>query len=147
MRAWLQALAVQTLFIEPGSPWENGYVESFNGKLRVEAFVAEPAVERFDVGVLVRLARLDKAKRDPAGMGPRQHGADELLDREIFFTLTDNRTDLDRTVASAVQQGATAQCAGLSSSSAQGGHADTAWRVDHELSSLIRTGTTTGGRS
>ena len=28
------ALQVQTLFIEPGSPWENGYVESFNGKLR-----------------------------------------------------------------------------------------------------------------
>ena len=25
---------MQTLFIEPGSPWENGYVESFNGKLR-----------------------------------------------------------------------------------------------------------------
>ena len=28
------ALQAQTLFIEPGSPWENGYVESFNGKLR-----------------------------------------------------------------------------------------------------------------
>ena len=27
---------MRTLFIEPGSPWENGYVESFNGKLRVE---------------------------------------------------------------------------------------------------------------
>ena len=32
----LEALDVQTLFIEPGSPWENGYVESFNGKLRDE---------------------------------------------------------------------------------------------------------------
>jgi putative transposase len=29
-------LGVQTLFIEPGSPWENGYIESFNGKLRDE---------------------------------------------------------------------------------------------------------------
>jgi putative transposase len=27
---------VKTLFIEPGSPWENGYVESFNGKIRDE---------------------------------------------------------------------------------------------------------------
>jgi len=27
---------VKTLFIEPGSPWENGYIESFNGKLRDE---------------------------------------------------------------------------------------------------------------
>jgi len=29
-------LQVKTLFIEPGSPWENGYIESFNGKLRDE---------------------------------------------------------------------------------------------------------------
>ena len=36
IRLWLQALAVQTLFIEPDSPWENGYVASFNGKLRDE---------------------------------------------------------------------------------------------------------------
>jgi transposase InsO family protein len=29
-------LGVKTLFIEPGSPWENGYIESFNGKMRDE---------------------------------------------------------------------------------------------------------------
>src|SRR4051794_31090359 len=33
VRDWLQSVEVKTLFIEPGSPWENGYVESFNGKL------------------------------------------------------------------------------------------------------------------
>jgi transposase InsO family protein len=48
VRKWLGRLGVKTLFIEPGSPWENGYVESFNGKLR-----------------------------------------DELLNREIFMTLTE----------------------------------------------------------
>jgi putative transposase len=47
IRSWLAEMGVKTLFIEPGSPWENGYIESFNGKLR-----------------------------------------DELLDREIFTTLT-----------------------------------------------------------
>ena len=31
-----QRLGVKTLYIEPGSPWENGYIESFNGKLRDE---------------------------------------------------------------------------------------------------------------
>jgi len=36
VREWLTKVGVQTLFIEPGSPWENGYVESFNGKLRDE---------------------------------------------------------------------------------------------------------------
>ena len=35
MSLWVQ-LSIKTLFIEPGSPWENGYVESFNGKLRDE---------------------------------------------------------------------------------------------------------------
>jgi len=48
VRRWLNRLGVKTLFIEPGSPWENGYIESFNGKLR-----------------------------------------DELLNREIFTTLTE----------------------------------------------------------
>jgi len=48
VRAWLSKLGVKTLFMEPGSPWENGYIESFNGKLR-----------------------------------------DELLNREIFTTLTE----------------------------------------------------------
>jgi len=33
---WLSDLGVRTLEIEPGSPWENGYIESFNGKLRDE---------------------------------------------------------------------------------------------------------------
>jgi len=36
VREWLHDLGVKTLFIEPGSPWENGYIESFNGKLRDE---------------------------------------------------------------------------------------------------------------
>ena len=36
MRDWLAKIGVTTLYIEPGSPWENGYVESFNGKLQDE---------------------------------------------------------------------------------------------------------------
>lgn len=38
---WLQSLEVKPLFIEPGSPWENGYIESFNGKLRYELLNGE----------------------------------------------------------------------------------------------------------
>lgn len=41
VRQWLKRLGVQTLFIEPGSPWENGYNESFNGKLRNERLNGE----------------------------------------------------------------------------------------------------------
>jgi transposase InsO family protein len=55
VRQWLAKVGVKTLFIEPGSPWENGYVESFNGKLR-----------------------------------------DELLDREIFYTLLEAKVLIER---------------------------------------------------
>ena len=41
VRSWLEQLGIQTLFIEPGSPWENGYNESFNGKLRDELLNGE----------------------------------------------------------------------------------------------------------
>jgi transposase InsO family protein len=41
VRDWLARLGVTTLYIEPGSPWENGYCESFNGKLRDELLNAE----------------------------------------------------------------------------------------------------------
>jgi hypothetical protein len=41
VRAWLGKVGVNTLFIEPGSPWENGYVESFNARLRDELLNGE----------------------------------------------------------------------------------------------------------
>ena len=41
LRKWLGSVGVGTLYIEPGSPWENGYCESFNGKLRDECLNGE----------------------------------------------------------------------------------------------------------
>jgi len=41
LRQWLAKLGAGTLYIEPGSPWENGYCESFNGKLRDECLNGE----------------------------------------------------------------------------------------------------------
>jgi putative transposase len=35
IRSWLEKLELEVLYVEPGSPWENGYVESFNSRLRV----------------------------------------------------------------------------------------------------------------
>ena len=55
VREWLGGVGARTLYIEPGSPWENGYIESFNGKLR-----------------------------------------DELLDREVFYTLLEVRVLTER---------------------------------------------------
>lgn len=55
VRDWLRQVGVSALYIEPGSPWENGYIESFNGRLR-----------------------------------------DELLNGEIFYTLTESKVLVER---------------------------------------------------
>ena len=41
VRAWIEALGAKTAFIEPGSPWENGHVESFNARMRAELLNGE----------------------------------------------------------------------------------------------------------
>ena len=53
VRRWLGRVGVETLFIEPGSPWENGYNESFNGKLRDELLNGEIFCSLAQAAVLV----------------------------------------------------------------------------------------------
>ena len=53
LQAWYRVLTVAPLFIEPGSPWENGYVKSFNGKLRDELLNGELFYTLHEVQVLV----------------------------------------------------------------------------------------------
>jgi len=53
VRDWLSNVEVTTLFIEPGSPWENGYIESFNGKLRDELLNREIFDTLYEAKVLV----------------------------------------------------------------------------------------------
>ena len=53
VRRWLGRVGVEMLFIEPGSPWENGYNESFNGKLRDELLNGEIFYSLAEAAVLV----------------------------------------------------------------------------------------------
>ena len=53
VREWLDRLSVKTLFIEPGRPCENGYLESFNGKVQDEVLNVESFDTLFDGQVLV----------------------------------------------------------------------------------------------
>ena len=53
IRKWLARMGVKTLFIEPGSPWENGYIESFNGKLRDELLNREIFTTLIEAQVLI----------------------------------------------------------------------------------------------
>jgi transposase InsO family protein len=53
VRDWLPRVGVKTLYIEPGSPWENGYNESFNGKLRDELLNGESFYTLKEAEVLI----------------------------------------------------------------------------------------------
>jgi len=57
IRKWLNRLDVKTLFIEPGSPWENGYIESFNGKFRDELLNREILDILLEAQVVVEIWR------------------------------------------------------------------------------------------
>jgi len=57
VRAWLESLSVKPLFIEPGSPWENGYIESFNGRMRDELLAREVFYSLKEAQVLTEMWR------------------------------------------------------------------------------------------
>jgi transposase InsO family protein len=59
VREWLSRVGVKTLYIEPGSPWENGYIESFNGKFRDELLNCEIFDTLFEAKVLIERWRME----------------------------------------------------------------------------------------
>ena len=65
IRSWLSAAKVQTLYIEPGSPWENGYAESFHSRLRDELLNAEVFASVMEAKALALTWRLDYNHRRP----------------------------------------------------------------------------------
>ncbi len=65
LRDWLARLEVRTLYIEPGSPWENGYIESFNGKLRDELLNLEIFDTLSEAQILVECWRRQYNTRRP----------------------------------------------------------------------------------
>ena len=58
LRQWLSVVGAKTLYIEPGSPWENGYCESFNGKLRDECLNGEIFYSLKEVQVVIEQWRV-----------------------------------------------------------------------------------------
>jgi transposase InsO family protein len=59
VKKWLKKMDVKTLFVEPGSPWENGYIESFNSHLRDECLDREIFVGIEELRYVVDRWRLD----------------------------------------------------------------------------------------
>jgi transposase InsO family protein len=59
VKKWLSEMGVKTLFIEPGSPWENGYMESFNSHMRDECLDREIFVGMDELRYICEKYRLD----------------------------------------------------------------------------------------
>ena len=57
VREWLGSVGARTLYIEPGSPWENGYIESTGGKVRDELLDREVFYTLLQVKVLTEQYR------------------------------------------------------------------------------------------
>ena len=72
LRQWLAKLGTGTLYIEPGSPWENGYCESFNGKLRDECLNGEIFYSLKEAQIVIEKWRIEyNTKRPHSALGYR----------------------------------------------------------------------------
>ncbi|MGA8036390.1 MAG: IS3 family transposase [Candidatus Acidiferrales bacterium] len=65
LRKWLRNVGTGTLYIEPGSPWENGYCESFNGKLRDECLNGEIFYSLREAQIVIEKWRVEYNTRRP----------------------------------------------------------------------------------
>jgi len=89
VRDWLEKVGVQTLFIEPGSPWENGYNESFNGKLRDELLNRELFYTLKEAQVLVERWRQEYNRIRPhSSLGYRPPAPEATEPRPIRSLLS-----------------------------------------------------------
>jgi putative transposase len=84
VREWLAAAQVRTLFIEPGSPWENGYNESFNGKLRDELLNGEIFYTLKEAQTIIEDWRIHyNTKRPHSSLGYRPPAPQTVLIKPI----------------------------------------------------------------
>jgi putative transposase len=90
VRNWLTQVGAKTLFIEPGSPLENGYCESFNGKLRDELLNGEIFYSLKEAQIVIEQWRkhyntirphsaLDYRPPAPRTFAPLAHHLDEIM--------------------------------------------------------------------
>lgn len=84
IRSWLNKVGVKTLFIAPGSPWENGYIESFNGKLRDELLNGEIFTTLTEARVLIeRWRREYNQVRPHSSLGYRPPAPEAIMSKTL----------------------------------------------------------------
>lgn len=86
LREWITRIGAKTLFFEPGSPWENGYNESFNGKLRDELLNGEIFYTLREAQILIEEWRkLYNTKRPHSSLGYRPPAPESVLPKNSIM--------------------------------------------------------------
>jgi transposase InsO family protein len=94
VRDWIAKVGAKTLFIEPGSPWENGYNESFNGKLRDELLNVELFNDLREAKVLIeRWRRHYNTIRPHTSLGYQPPAPETVLPADLASTVWKLRPD------------------------------------------------------
>ena len=85
LRAWLENLKVKPLYIEPGSPWENGYCESFNSKLRDELLARELFYDLREAQILIEgWRRYYNTQRPHSSLGYKPPAPETILPAAVI---------------------------------------------------------------
>ena len=80
VKCWIAAVGAKTAYIEPGSSWENGYVESFNARLRDELLNGEIFYSLREAGIVIEIWRCTtKPKRPHSALGYRPPASETII--------------------------------------------------------------------
>ena len=91
---WIAKVGAETLFIEPGSPWENGYNESFNGKLRDELLNIEFFKDLREAKILIeRWRRHFNTVRPHTSLGYQPPTPEAIIPADLVSTVRRLRPD------------------------------------------------------
>ena len=80
VRDWIKAVGAKTAYIEPGSPWENGYCESFNGRMRDELLNGEVFYSLREAQIIIERWRTHyNTKRPHSALGYRPPAPEAIV--------------------------------------------------------------------
>ena len=80
VRDWIKAVGAKTAYIEPGSPWENGYCESFNGRMRDELLNGEIFYSLREAQIIIEEWRKHyNTKRPHSALGYRPPAPEAII--------------------------------------------------------------------
>jgi len=80
VRKWIKAVGAKTAYIEPGSPWENGYIESFNARFRDELLNGEIFYSLREAQIVIEQWRIHyNTKRPHSALGYRPPAPESIV--------------------------------------------------------------------